>query len=72
MIAPLTSRQTECPRCHRSFTCRADDIAHCECSTVTLTDAERRYIAETHNDCLCADCLKEMKASLADKTYPPH
>ncbi|MBS1617293.1 MAG: cysteine-rich CWC family protein [Bacteroidetes bacterium] len=71
MIEPLTSRQTECHRCHRSFTCRANDIANCECKTVTLTDAERRYIAKKYTDCLCATCLKEMKASLAGKTYPP-
>lgn len=61
----LSSRTTECPRCHTSFTCRAGDIANCECNTVTLTDAERAYIAERYSDCLCARCMREVKDECA-------
>ncbi|MBS1625979.1 MAG: cysteine-rich CWC family protein [Bacteroidetes bacterium] len=63
----LLSRITECPRCHTTFTCRAGDIANCECNTVTLTDVERAYIAERYSDCLCARCIRALQKEVADQ-----
>ncbi|WP_349314510.1 cysteine-rich CWC family protein [Chitinophaga sp. MM2321] len=52
-----------CPRCHRSFECRVDDIHHCQCRDVPLTAEERTFIGQQYSGCLCADCLREMKAT---------
>lgn len=50
-----------CARCSREFICRAGDIANCECSSVALTIDERSFIEDRYEDCLCIDCLKELK-----------
>lgn len=50
-----------CPRCGNRFECKPGTIMQCQCSTVALTDAERSFIAERYSDCLCIDCLKQLK-----------
>jgi hypothetical protein len=39
------------------------DISKCQCYPVPLTDDERDYIARRYTDCLCANCMREAKAT---------
>jgi hypothetical protein len=50
-----------CPRCLSLFTCKTGDIAHCQCSSITLSYEETAFIEERYNDCLCIHCLHELK-----------
>ncbi|HEX2629873.1 MAG TPA: cysteine-rich CWC family protein [Chitinophagaceae bacterium] len=50
-----------CPRCGKSFECKPGNITQCQCAGVVLTDAERSFVAERFNDCLCIDCLRQLK-----------
>ncbi len=49
-----------CPSCKKNFECNVAWIENCECATVTLTDAQRNYIAENFSNCLCVGCLKKI------------
>ncbi|MDH5711846.1 MAG: cysteine-rich CWC family protein [Gammaproteobacteria bacterium] len=50
-----------CPRCNNIFECNADAGRHCQCAQVELTQADREYIALQYDDCLCVDCLKQIR-----------
>lgn len=50
-----------CPRCNQKFECKVGSILLCQCTMVKLNEAERDYIREIYNDCLCADCMKKLK-----------
>lgn len=52
-----------CNRCNALFVCNADDIAHCQCQQVSLTDSDRHFISTQFNDCLCLNCLVEINQS---------
>ena len=54
--------EKKCPRCGKGFECKAGDIAHCQCSSIQLNEAETKFIADTFTDCLCAACMKAMKS----------
>ncbi|SJZ34101.1 cysteine-rich CWC family protein [Sediminibacterium ginsengisoli] len=56
-----THEQKICPRCKQSFECKVGDVAHCHCSTVQLTMEERAFTEERYTDCLCNNCLKDIK-----------
>ncbi|MET6995838.1 cysteine-rich CWC family protein [Chitinophaga defluvii] len=51
-----------CPRCNKCFECRVGSILRCQCQAVTLTEEERQHINENYSSCLCANCLRAMKA----------
>jgi len=51
-----------CPRCTLKFECKVGSILLCQCTTVQLTDIEREYIREHFADCLCANCMNELRA----------
>ncbi|RYF90272.1 MAG: hypothetical protein EOO00_09150 [Chitinophagaceae bacterium] len=53
--------QKLCPRCSRPFECRVGDIGNCHCSGVKLDTEERTFISERYDDCLCGNCLNELK-----------
>jgi hypothetical protein len=53
--------QVYCPRCQAGFECKVGSILLCQCTTVTLNDAERHYIRKHYDDCLCAGCIKALK-----------
>ncbi|MFL9481503.1 cysteine-rich CWC family protein [Chitinophagaceae bacterium LWZ2-11] len=53
--------EKNCSRCNALFECKVGDIAHCHCTTVTLTNEERSFIESRYNDCLCNKCLIELK-----------
>ena len=50
-----------CPRCQQRFECKAGDVVHCQCYGIMLTTEERAFIEERYNDCLCRNCLLELK-----------
>jgi hypothetical protein len=49
-----------CPRCNHSFECKCGTIQLCLCMSVQLDDAQREFIAEQYDGCLCRDCLDEL------------
>lgn len=50
-----------CPHCNRLFECKVGSILLCQCMEVTLTEEERSYIRNFYDECLCADCMREIK-----------
>ena len=50
-----------CPRCGRSFVCKANRIVHCDCMTVPLAQETLEIIAEQYNECLCVTCLWHLR-----------
>ncbi|WP_298301562.1 cysteine-rich CWC family protein [Hydrotalea sp.] len=50
-----------CARCRQPFECKVGDIAHCHCTEITLSDAERNFIENRYSDCLCRNCLWALK-----------
>lgn len=69
-------RQKRCERCGRVFSC---GLSRCWCSTVHLTEEQYQWIARHYVECLCPDCLEEVrtgrlgeaKATQAAATEPP-
>ncbi|UEG51036.1 cysteine-rich CWC family protein [Ferruginibacter lapsinanis] len=52
-----------CPKCSAGFECKVGTINLCQCSTISLSEAERGYIESLYTDCLCANCLNKLKDS---------
>ena len=50
-----------CPRCNNPFECKVGNIGLCQCSSIILTIEERSFIESKYQDCLCGNCLKDMK-----------
>ncbi len=50
-----------CPRCSRDFECRDDDVFSCACIGVSLSKKEQDWLAANYDNCLCLDCLKEIR-----------
>jgi hypothetical protein len=65
-MEPL-SRHTECPRCKTPFECKFNDIQNCQCNSVLLDDKEREFISQYYNDCLCGNCIADLKAEYHNK-----
>ncbi len=59
--------QKICPRCNQTFECRIGDIMHCQCNVIVLSGDEKNFVEEHYNDCLCINCLKEVKSEYKDK-----
>jgi hypothetical protein len=57
---PLHENKT-CPRCQQPFECKVGDISHCQCSGLVLTPEEKIFLEARYNDCLCINCLRELK-----------
>ncbi len=53
-----------CPRCGTRFACSLDAVMDCLCAGVALDDAQRRFIADNYDDCLCNDCLRILRGDL--------
>ncbi|MBP8789939.1 MAG: cysteine-rich CWC family protein [Breznakibacter sp.] len=52
--------EKECPRCHKPFICKVDDISKCFCSAVVLPGDVYQFIKNNYSTCLCEKCLKEL------------
>lgn len=50
-----------CQRCSTSFDCNVDDIANCQCFSFRIDKNEEEYIHQRFTDCLCGDCLVDLK-----------
>ena len=53
-----------CPRCHSKFECKAGTVLLCQCNRVIIDERVKEYLKENYNDCLCANCLEEIKIIL--------
>ncbi|MFP9113101.1 cysteine-rich CWC family protein [Flavobacterium sp. RHBU_3] len=58
-----------CPRCQAEFECKAGSISLCQCTAVVLSKEESEYISLQYNDCLCANCMKEMQATYHNQQF---
>lgn len=50
-----------CVRCRRDFECKSGSILLCQCQTVVLSPAQLAWIAVRYDDCLCCNCLKQLR-----------
>jgi len=50
-----------CPGCSLVFECKAGSITECQCYSIQLNNEERIFIEECYDDCLCKNCLLELK-----------
>jgi hypothetical protein len=55
-----------CPKCNAVFICKANDILHCECKNIQLTEAAIKYISATYSNCLCKNCLAAINIKLLE------
>lgn len=51
-----------CPRCNGLFECKTGSIELCQCTAIQLNREEREYIQKLFSDCLCIQCLQELKS----------
>lgn len=63
------TENTNCVRCNTRITCLPNDISHCDCSKVSLTVEEYRYINSLHQNCVCNKCLEELKNEYHSKHH---
>ncbi len=61
LILMCEHKRKYCLRCGIHFECKLGSILLCQCNLVTLTESERNYLQEKYDDCLCANCIKELK-----------
>ncbi|WP_428979747.1 cysteine-rich CWC family protein [Flagellimonas halotolerans] len=52
---------TYCQRCNAQFECKVGSISLCQCSAVAINKEEQEYISLKYSDCLCAQCLRQLK-----------
>ncbi|NLT52483.1 MAG: cysteine-rich CWC family protein [Ignavibacteria bacterium] len=50
-----------CPRCNKQFECYQDSITECKCFSINLSSEELDIIRNVYDDCICPDCLLEIK-----------
>lgn len=53
-----------CQRCGKSFICKYNDITNCQCASAKLNENQRLFIKQHYTDCLCINCLKEIKQKI--------
>ena len=53
--------QKSCPRCQQAFECKVGDVLNCQCYGINFTTEEKTHIEGRYNDCLCRNCLLELK-----------
>ncbi len=53
--------QKVCKRCSDQFECKVGNITQCQCYGIGFTDAEKSYLDEKFDDCLCRNCLVAIK-----------
>ncbi len=57
-----THESKNCPRCQQTFECKVGSILLCQCVGVQLNEQERDYMRRQYDDCLCAACMKAVRA----------
>jgi len=58
-----------CPRCREAFECKVGSILLCQCSEIRLNYEELEYLKSQYEDCLGANCMKELKAEYHNELY---
>ncbi len=58
----LKHEEKTCPRCGRTFECKANNPVRCECALVELDDRALQALHGCYADCLCLDCLRAIAA----------
>jgi len=53
-----------CPRCNKSFECKAGNISECNCFGVKMTEELRAYLEQRYSDCHCNSCLEYLQTEL--------
>lgn len=53
--------EKHCPSCNILFECKPGNITQCQCYGIFFSDEEKELIAAKHADCLCRQCLVELK-----------
>ncbi len=66
MCPQMADHKTSCPRCGKTFVCRAEDIRHCSCASVTITDKTLAVLRARYHTCVCIDCLHELNNQYKD------
>ena len=59
--AQTKHEKKNCPRCNTLFECKVGSITLCQCMKAELTSDERENIGLQYNDCLCINCILELK-----------
>jgi hypothetical protein len=58
----MSNNETKlCPRCQASFECKPGNITQCQCFGLKFTVEERTFIEQRYHDCLCKNCLLQLK-----------
>lgn len=52
-----------CPRCRSHFECKVGTVLQCQCAKIDLSEAERRFIQEQYQGCLCLACMQALQQS---------
>lgn len=60
----MKHEQKECPHCQTMFECKAGNIVNCQCYGIDLSAAEQDLIRLKYDDCLCRNCLLQIKQPL--------
>jgi hypothetical protein len=53
--------EKNCPRCSKKFECKVGSITECQCYGISLTAEENAFVKSRYDDCLCRNCLVELK-----------
>ncbi|AGA90818.1 hypothetical protein Thimo_2065 [Thioflavicoccus mobilis 8321] len=56
----ITAGQKRCGRCGATFLCKVDELPHCQCIRVHLSDTLLEELSGSYSDCLCSRCLKQL------------
>ena len=57
-----------CPRCGAAFECTVGSINLCQCVAVQLSEEQRNYVRSQFVNCLCANCLQEVRTEYDKKS----
>lgn len=64
--AELNAGPKSCARCGATFVCKVDDLPHCQCVNVSVSEGLLTKLKDAYNDCLCSRCLKELAGKERD------
>ncbi|UKJ05796.1 cysteine-rich CWC family protein [Solitalea lacus] len=59
-----THEPKSCQRCNNLFECKTGTIVQCQCYGINFNEDEKEIIARSFSDCLCRNCLLEIKQEI--------
>lgn len=59
--------EKQCPICRVSFECKPGNITQCQCFGIHFSENEKLLIGQTYTDCLCRQCLLQLKNEIASE-----